>query len=46
MARYMANADVVPASVAIPNNSATDRPQNVYTYVVEVDPGTSGQAPT
>jgi Tfp pilus tip-associated adhesin PilY1 len=42
MARFMANADVMATSTGIPNSEGV---QNVYTYVVEVDPGTTGQGP-
>jgi type IV pilus assembly protein PilY1 len=36
MAKYMANADV---------NASLDGVQNVFTYVVEIDPGTTGRGP-
>ncbi|HEX6870259.1 MAG TPA: hypothetical protein VF163_04110, partial [Micromonosporaceae bacterium] len=42
MAKFMANADVLATSGTIPNS---DGVQNVYTYVVEVDPGTTGAGP-
>ena len=42
LAKLMANADVMATSAGIPNSSNV---QNVYTYVVEVDPGTTGQGP-
>ena len=40
MAKFMANADVVATDAGVPNSAGV---QNVYTYVVEVDPGTTGQ---
>jgi Tfp pilus tip-associated adhesin PilY1 len=42
MARFMANSDVFPTDASIPNSSNV---QNVYTYVVEVNPGTTGLGP-
>jgi Tfp pilus tip-associated adhesin PilY1 len=42
MAKFMANADVFATSASVPNSSGV---QNVYTYAVEVDPGTTGQGP-
>ena len=42
MAKFMANADVFATSASIPNSEGV---QNVYTYVIEVDPGTTGSGP-
>jgi type IV pilus assembly protein PilY1 len=42
MAKFMANADVMSTSAGVPNSEQT---QNVYTYVVEVDPAGTGQGP-
>lgn len=41
-AKFMANADVFATSAGVPNS---DGVQNVYTYVVEVDPSATGQGP-
>ena len=38
MAKFMANADVLATSGAIPNSSGV---QNIYTYTVEIDPAST-----
>ncbi|HET9384893.1 MAG TPA: hypothetical protein VFO67_07075, partial [Gemmatimonadales bacterium] len=42
MAKFMANADVLATSGSLPNS---DGVQNVYTYVIEVDPSTDSSGP-
>ena len=42
MAKFMANADVFATDASVSNS---DGAQNVYTYVVEVNPGTTGTGP-